>query len=104
SLSYKNEGEGSARKLHADVALKGVSVTKAGGPMCFLVTPEANLSGGVSFKGLGKEGQVGVYMSPATPLGVYVKGEESKEEANRPRLEAEAYPATIAGEQDSANK
>jgi hypothetical protein len=46
----------------------------------------------------------GAPAASAAPVGLYVAGEESAEEAKQPKFEAESYPATVEGQSLSSFK
>ena len=102
-IEYKNEGTGSARTVHAEFGVKGLT-TSCEGEFCFLLGggdgAEAGIEGGASLEAHDEaEEQVGLFVALHDPVGVYI----SDDEAAQAEIDAESFPLHFPIQRDSAN-
>jgi hypothetical protein len=104
AATFHNEGTGSKATVNIGLNGTGLQYTQNGTPGCKAGTfNEGTYFGSWQLKGLDSLGsQSGVHV--ASQAGIYLAGEKSEEKAKQPRLEAEKYPAGIAGSTSSVTK
>lgn len=99
-VGLSNLGEGVERRVAADVEVEGIEY-ELSGPQC-AEEPETRsdglLAGETVLAARAVGDSVGFYVAGVElPLGIYLRGEESEEEAVQPRVEADRYPISIVG-------
>jgi len=102
TIGLSNTGQGS---VSADFDLK-VAATRALGTLATCGGPSVTATYGGTSILQGEDGEgspIDVYMSGEPSLGLEVVGKESGEKESQPRLDADAYPADVAGTQDPAD-
>ncbi len=101
-VGLANSGSGSERAVTVTYNITGVTYKKegagcSGGPGTF---KDGAYTGSAKLLGLDGEGKAdGIYLSGEASQGLFVTGKESGEEASKPKVEAEKYPASIGGSQ-----
>ena len=102
AVTYSNEGEGSKAvvKVHANAT--GMEYTQSGEcPSKNGVYESGTYSGYWTFQATKAGTPVSLQVQNT---GAYMAGEKSEEKAKQPRFEAEKFPVSLFGAQDSANK
>ena len=105
-IGLENSGAGSERAVVSTYNLTAITYKLEGGcPSKSGTYTDGAYSGSVELSGLNGEGKAdGFYLSGEGTQGLFVVGKESGEEANKPRVEAEKYPAAITGPQVTQHK
>ncbi|HEU4904610.1 MAG TPA: LamG-like jellyroll fold domain-containing protein, partial [Solirubrobacterales bacterium] len=96
-LALANAGAGAERSVALSGEAQGIAWERKG--LCGKASGEA-AGVGIEATLLGAdeaEEQIGAYLTGAELHGPYLSGAESEAEAEQPRLEADAYPATLSG-------
>ena len=104
-LSYANLGSGSERGVETGFKVESVANTTSGGILNCGISNGAHTGKlTTSVKLTGKDGSnanVGTFISGDVTVGTYLTGAKSEEKAAQPRVAAESYPVSLAG--DTAN-
>jgi subtilisin family serine protease len=110
-IALSNSGSGSERAVTATYSITGITYKKVGitcpgnGGASTVTLADGAYTGSTKLSGLDGEGKAdGVYLSGGGTQGLFVAGKESGEEASKPKLEAEKYPAAIGGPQVTQHK
>ena len=103
TVSYENEGQGASATLAVDLDLEGIEYTTNKKLACTLAGlpaagEDGSAEGGTTLSAASEEEEVGLAIDGVEDtMGVYVTGEESESEEDRPRFEADDYPALLEG-------
>ena len=102
-VGLANSGAGSERSVTLTYNVTGITYKQEG-----LACPkpgagtysDGSYTGSTKLSGLDEGGKAdGIYLSGEGTQGLFVVGKESGEEANKPKVEAEKYPAVVSGSQ-----
>jgi subtilisin family serine protease len=100
-IGLENAGAGSERSVTATYNITGISYKKEGAcPGGTGSFKDGAYTGSTKLLALDGGGKAdGIYLSGEGTQGLFLAGKESAEEASKPRVEAEKYPAAITGPQ-----
>jgi hypothetical protein len=105
TATFENQGSGksSTVKFTENASLK-YTVTKGGLILCGPSENSASYAGAWNIAGQTAGVPNGAQVVSQLPVGFFLSGKESTEEASQPKFSAEGYPTKLTGEQDPAHK
>ncbi len=105
-IGLENSGAGSERAVTITYNITGISYKLEGNcPAKSGAYADGAYAGSTKLSGVDGGGKAdGFYLTGSGNQGLFVAGKESGEEASKPKIEAEKYPASISGSQVSQHK